>query len=48
MHGLFLVAVCGLFLVVMSRDYSVVAVPGLLLEVAPLIAEPGLWEVWDQ
>ena len=42
------IAVCVLFLVAMSREYSIGAVQGLLIEVASLIAEPGLWEVWDQ
>ena len=36
------VAVCGLSLVAVSRGYSLVALWGLLIEVASLVAEHGL------
>ena len=37
---------CCLFLVVASRGYSLVAVCGLLIAVASLVAQHGLWGMW--
>ena len=44
-QGVF-VAVCRLSLVEASRGYSLVAVPGLLIVVASLVAELGLQGAW--
>ena len=37
---------CPLFLDVVSAGYSLVAVCGLLVAVASLVAQPGLWGMW--
>ena len=38
----------GLSLVVVSRGYALVAVPGLLTAVASLVVEQGLSRAWTQ
>ena len=38
----------GFSLVVISRDYSLVAVSGPLIAVASLVVEHGLWSMWPQ
>ena len=44
----FSVAALGLCLVMVSRGYSLVAVPRLLIVVASLMVENGLYGTWAQ